>query len=124
MESYHVLILFSISSLIIGYAFFLFDRHKELMNQFIEDKFTKENLSIDSVSEFNLTEKVRYNVPVISYSNIISYTIPLIFMGATVSFFRKIELTCNNDNQHTKYVQITLNRTNVFELVEIDNFDF
>jgi hypothetical protein len=112
-------------TVIITIFFFTRIRQLYLSDDKIEDAiinyYEKKGLIVNDVSELNFTEKIKYGVPIISVFRLYSYYFG--FLSGKIDYVRKVDIADKKDNEHTKYIELTVQGKNIISFKEFASYD-
>jgi hypothetical protein len=86
----------------------------------INEYYSKSGLTVINISKLNMTEKIKYGVP-ISVFRVYSYYFGL-FSGK-IEYVRKIELIDKHENEYTKYVEFLIRNKAIVNFKEFDSYN-
>lgn len=100
-------------------------RHLYLSDDKIENAiikyYEKKGLIVNDVSELNFTERIKYRVPIISIFRLYSYYFG--FLSGKINYVRKVDTVDKKDNEHTKYIELTVQGKDVISVKEFASYD-
>jgi hypothetical protein len=113
-------------TVIITIFFFTRIRQLYLSDDKIEDAiinyYEKKGLVVNDVSELNFTEKIKYGVPIISIFSLYSYYFG--FLSGKIDYVRKVDTIDKKDNEHTKYIELTVQGKILFPSKNLPHMTF
>ena len=82
-----------------------------------------ENLKINAVdiSKLNLTEKIKYGVPINALIRFYGYFLTL--FSLKIKSIRKVEIKDGNDNEQTKYIELVIKKRKLILCKEFDSYN-
>lgn len=109
-------------ALIVFFVYYIYndiDRGK-VLNELVIDWY-KKNLTINNISQLNLSEKIKYGVPISPYISFLTKN--NVYFNSSNSYSRKIETSNNSENEQIRYVEINFNFSNL-EVHEFEVYKF
>ena len=100
-------------------------RHLFLSDNTINDEiakhYEKNGLLVDYVAKLNITEKMKYGVPIIPIFRFYSYYFG--FFTGKIDYIRKVCVTDQMNNEQTKYVELTVQGKEIISFNEFAAYD-
>lgn len=110
---------------IIGIFIFTKIRHlflsEDIIDEVIVNHYDKKGLIVNNVSELNFTEKIKYGVSIISVFRLYSYYFG--FLSGKIDYVRKVDIVDKKDNEHTKYIELTVQGKDIISFKEFASYD-
>lgn len=108
-------------------AYFLYQLYLKILfvnsiDEFAKEYYAEQEVIIESISKLNVTEKLKYGVPVIPFFSFYSSSYSFITQMEE-TYFRKIETTDKAGSEQIRYLEISFTK-NGLEYNEFDVYEF
>lgn len=124
MESILLIINFTFSGLLLTFLIIkiYYNYISETQIDFIIiEHFKNLKLNVVDIYKLNLTEKIKYGVPINSLFRFYGYFFA--FFSFKIKPVRKVELIDNNENEQTKYIELVIKKRKLISCNEFDSYD-
>lgn len=98
-----------------------FNINENIIESAVYEYYDNGEVADIEIHELNTTEKLKYNIPVLSIFYI--YHINSYIISGEKEVYRKVYITYLNDEESTKYVTLTIKNNQVITCKEFDSFD-
>ncbi len=103
------------------YKIYKFHTNYQYVDTIISDHYENEEMYVEGISKLNLSEKIKYGVPVSSIFTLYWNSFGLI--NPESRFVRKVELIDEEKNTYTKYVELIIDNETLSSFNEFDSYD-
>ena len=87
----------------------------------IQDHYSSQNLTIESISKLNTTEKLKYGEPPVGLFRVYNYYFGI--LTGKIEYTRKVEVIDDDNNELTKYVELEIRNKKLAGFKEFDSYD-
>lgn len=90
------------------------------ISKFIVDYYTDLGMQTLSISRLNVTERIKYGVPI---SIFWLYNYYFGFLSGKIDYVRKVEVS-NNDKEYINYVELQVKNNEIISFKEFESFEY
>lgn len=91
------------------------------IDHLIIEHYENLRISVACINKLNLTEKIKYGVPIIFLLRLYGYLFSLFSLN--INPVRKVALTDLNNNEQTKYIELVIRKRKLISINEFDSYD-
>lgn len=109
------------------YAFFQLRIHIEglkQMNKFLKDFYSEGDFKVTGVSKFNVRERLKYRIPISPFVSFFNTGTSFFSQSRSIKVFRIVETLNSEGKEFIFYLEITFLQDGLFDINEIDVYEF
>jgi hypothetical protein len=87
----------------------------------IAKHYEEKGLVVDYVSKLNMTERMKYGVPIMPIFQAYSYYFGI--LSGKIEYIRKVSVIDKKENEHIKYVELTVQGKDIISFNEFASYE-